>query len=505
MAHHFIFDPDPAKSASAADEVQEKEAVSSAEPMPEESDLAELAAKFALHGGGQVSPEISADLALEVVLNEIAEQACLATPASGAAIVLKRDGEWVCRASAGDNSPRLGARLSAEAGLSGACITTRQMQRCDDAQADPRADIEACRILGVRSVIILPLLKNDEVMGVFEVFSSQASAFGGRDERTLEVLSQRLLTILKPISEPPAASREPAEVPVPTGSATALVHSPDPCNMDRCIPPNVPVSGQEDRSHRAELEQKASEVANSGINFFTWILGAAVLAVALLLAVRAEERLTGGRSRVRAHPTTSPSKSPNRGRDSTTVLAGASATPAAPKPSNPQSSRSSEMPPAASTLHGKSSVPPPGSLLVYENGKEIFRMPPAADEGERNNRASATRTGSPTSTVDRAGPVIVPAGIYELSPEVAEGSLLHRVEPDYPEKALQQQIQGPVELDVRIERNGSVQEAKLVTGQPLLADAAIAAVKQWRFRPHLVKGQAVEMQTKVTLNFRLPR
>src|SRR5580698_10212001 len=139
MAHHPIFGSDPQKPvAPAAGE--------------RESDLAELAAKFAAHGGGRVSPELSADLALEIVLNEIVEQACLATGAGGAALVLERGGEWVCRASAGGNSPQLGARLDTEAGLSGACVKTRKVQRCDDAQADPRADIEACRILGVRSV-----------------------------------------------------------------------------------------------------------------------------------------------------------------------------------------------------------------------------------------------------------------------------------------------------------------------------------------------------------------
>jgi len=89
--------------------------------------------------------------------------------------------------------------------------------------------------------------------------------------------------------------------------------------------------------------------------------------------------------------------------------------------------------------------------------------------------------------------------------EVAEGSLVHRVEPDYPEEARQQWIQGAVVLDVRAGRDGTVQEVKLVSGQTVLADAAIAAVKQWRFKPRVVKGQAVEMQTRVTLNFRLPQ
>jgi TonB family protein len=88
---------------------------------------------------------------------------------------------------------------------------------------------------------------------------------------------------------------------------------------------------------------------------------------------------------------------------------------------------------------------------------------------------------------------------------VAEGSLLYRVEPEYPENARRQQMQGSVVLDVRMGRDGAVQAVNLVSGQDLLAEAAIAAVKQWRFKPRMVKGQPAEMQTKVILNFRLPQ
>src|SRR5271155_3770816 len=198
MAHNPIFGSDPAKPASPGPEKGvEGGAASSGVRTVGESDLAELAAKFAVHGGGRVSPELSADLALQVVLNEIVEQACLATGASGAAIVLERGGEWVCRASAGGNAPQLGARLDTEAGLSGACMKTRTVQRCDDAQDDPRADIEACRVLGARSVIGLPLLQKGELAGVFELFSEWPSAFGERDERTLEALSLRILRNLE--------------------------------------------------------------------------------------------------------------------------------------------------------------------------------------------------------------------------------------------------------------------------------------------------------------------
>ena|SRR5258708_40200839 len=125
-------------------------------------------------------------------------------------------------------------------------------------------------------------------------------------------------------------------------------------------------------------------------------------------------------------------------------------------------------------------------------------MSPNADRGEvADAERSEAGEGSDNSVVQRAA-------IYELSPEAAEGSLLHRVEPDYPEQARQQEIQGPVVLEVHTAPDGSVQKVDVLSGQHLLADAAISAVKQWQFKPRMVKGQPVQMQTKVTLNFRLP-
>ena len=182
-----------------------------------ESDLGDLAALFSAHGGGKFSPEASAQLALEIILNEIVEQACLATGATGAAIVLVRDGEMVCRASSGATAPVLGSPLDSESGLTAECIRTHQVQRCDDAQADPRADAEASRRLGVRSVMIRPLLRKGELAGVLEVFSSRAGAFGDRDELTLEALAQRILRNLERASKPLSLSSNPA----PSGGEAA--------------------------------------------------------------------------------------------------------------------------------------------------------------------------------------------------------------------------------------------------------------------------------------------
>src|ERR1700722_20468470 len=82
------------------------------------SDVAELARTLAAHGGGAES----FDLALDLVLNEVVEQARLATGATGAAVALARDGEMVCRATTGEHAPELGVRVETASGLSGDCL-----------------------------------------------------------------------------------------------------------------------------------------------------------------------------------------------------------------------------------------------------------------------------------------------------------------------------------------------------------------------------------------------
>jgi len=148
-----------------------------------------------------------------------------------------------------------------------------------------------------------------------------------------------------------------------------------------------------------------------------------------------------------------------------------------------------------------SSTVPPGGLLVFEKGKEIFRMPPTLGEG-------GTATADDKIGVQRAAALepgkSQPGEVVELPPAEAENSLLYRVEPKYPDEARQQQIQGAVVVEVHIKPDGTVESAHLVSGPPQLVQAAIDAVKQWRFQPRQRNEQAVRMHTWVTLNFRLP-
>src|SRR5580765_6714930 len=88
----------------------------------------ELTRLLVQHGAGSSSD----DLALDLLLHEVVSQACSTTNAAGVAIALLRNAEFICRATSGKHAPDLGSHLSADSGLSGACIQSREVQRCDD-------------------------------------------------------------------------------------------------------------------------------------------------------------------------------------------------------------------------------------------------------------------------------------------------------------------------------------------------------------------------------------
>ncbi len=91
-----------------------------------------------------------------------------------------------------------------------------------------------------------------------------------------------------------------------------------------------------------------------------------------------------------------------------------------------------------------------------------------------------------------------------LSEELSRRLLLQKVLPSYPDQAVKARLQGPVVLQAWIGRDGTIQDLKLVRGSFLLGQAAYRAVKKWRYQPYLVNGRAVEAETFVTVDFRLP-
>jgi len=90
-----------------------------------------------------------------------------------------------------------------------------------------------------------------------------------------------------------------------------------------------------------------------------------------------------------------------------------------------------------------------------------------------------------------------------VSPGVAAGLLRKRVAPEYPQKARDNRIQGTVVLKARISKDGDVAELSVVSGDSSLAEAAIKAVKQWKYKPFLLNGEPVEIETTIQVNFTL--
>jgi TonB family protein len=111
---------------------------------------------------------------------------------------------------------------------------------------------------------------------------------------------------------------------------------------------------------------------------------------------------------------------------------------------------------------------PSEDLVVYQDGKVIFRLNPSKTQREANVR------------------------------------LLQRVEPEYPDAARQQRIQGLVVLEATVGKDGEVQHLTVISGNPMLATAASAAVLKWRFKPVVQNRRAVQFQTRIRVDFVLP-
>jgi len=92
-----------------------------------------------------------------------------------------------------------------------------------------------------------------------------------------------------------------------------------------------------------------------------------------------------------------------------------------------------------------------------------------------------------------------------ISQGVSRGLLMKKVTPVYPSTAMHLRLEGSVELLATISKNGDITHVKALSGEPQLTKAATDAVKQWKYKPYLLNGEPVEIQTQITVNFKLPK
>src|SRR5207253_554772 len=126
---------------------------------------------------------------IDMILGAIAEAAQTLTAATGAAVAMRREGVMICRGRSGMTAPSLGAQLSINTGLSGDCLRTGKTLRCDDTEKDYRADPDACRRMGLRSIAAVPLNGQRGSIGILEVFSNRPSAFSDKHVEILDRLA----------------------------------------------------------------------------------------------------------------------------------------------------------------------------------------------------------------------------------------------------------------------------------------------------------------------------
>ena len=156
--------------------------------------------------------------------------------------------------------------------------------------------------------------------------------------------------------------------------------------------------------------------------------------------------------------------------------------------------------------------PLPVPVLVHQDATPIRVQRAAIPESMRNSPPIARPvvvTVNPAQMMPVSAPQPQPAirqfsEPVAVSEEAARALLVHTVNPVYPPEALTQKLHGPVVLQALIGRDGSVEDLKIVRGYFVLGQAAIAAVRQWRFQPYSLNGHASATQTVITINFSYP-
>ncbi|MCE1241346.1 MAG: sensor domain-containing diguanylate cyclase [Azonexaceae bacterium] len=129
-------------------------------------------------------------LDLGEVMSQVVERTLALIGADGVAIELAEGDDMVYRAVSGIANPHLGLRLKRASSLSGRCVAVGESIRCDDAEEDARVDRNACRQVGLRSMIVIPLRYRDHTVGVLKAMSAEPAKFGQGDERLLGLLSE---------------------------------------------------------------------------------------------------------------------------------------------------------------------------------------------------------------------------------------------------------------------------------------------------------------------------
>jgi putative methionine-R-sulfoxide reductase with GAF domain len=202
-----------------------------------------------------------ADRDLEVTLQLLVERGQFLTGASAASIALRQGDAMICRARVGQIAPEPGTQSQIDSGLIAESVRTQQTLRCDHAETDSRVNQERCRALGVASAMVVPLVHEQEVIGLFEFLSDRANAFEQRDAEAIEHLAELIQTAIQNAGAVRRGAQEIAAIP-PNRHAheeltaqEAVSHAevagqpPDSPAQDQSLPTSQPLRATAVRIH----------------------------------------------------------------------------------------------------------------------------------------------------------------------------------------------------------------------------------------------------------------
>ncbi len=264
---------------------------------------------------------------------------------------------------------------------------------------------------------------------------------------------------------------------------------------------------QETREHvslpRLELASAAPVVENDQRQRRRMVVALALLLVALSLVLVKDREFW--------FPTSDVTENEAVEDDTSSVAADSGAPSVAPLPVTPAPVEKKHERSASREV--SKPVAPPEAAPMASASRAV--LPPLRIEVVAGDRRQAVRPGSPSVAVDlqaaqepamaesaRAGAVVAAGDHVQMSTDTRQ-ALTRPVRPEYPLLARQMKVQGAVLLNALIGREGDIENLQVLSGPAILADAAREAVKQWRFKPYVQNGQAVETQAKITVNFEI--
>lgn len=205
-------------------------------------------------------------------------------------------------------------------------------------------------------------------------------------------------------------------------------------------------------------------------------------------------------------PQLAPMSSPAPAPTTTVERASASPTEHAPKSSATQANKASVSDePQQITLNSEPEVKKETPIRVKPAAPSTKPQPQTEEAAAQLPNPLGVNSSDATSL---SGILSAPTGSkptlarIKLSQGITQGLLIKRVAPKYPSAALSSHIEGAVQIEATIDKEGMVTSPKVIKGDRILATAALDAVRQWRYKPYYLDGQPVEVQTEITINFK---